>query len=1814
MVRSLILYGVTWICFTVAVFSQPFSGPVDSLLRNTGAHQAGIHATNGSLKGKGTLWTDAHLPGAQIRSKNLHRLPQSFRLLQLDTAAMKETLKKSDTGKCYLEIPLPSGGSVHFELTRSSVMHPDLGEKFPQIKTFKGSNVDNGSSSIRLVWAPGEFHAMAFMEEGAFFIDKVQSEGEAFYISYFSKDLPAKNFTCELHEPGSMPLDASLDEKFGFGTIRKKEVTNNWNELFKAASPQAVGTELRKYRFALAVPGELTQGWGGVPGAMAQVAILMNDLNGIVERDLCVTFELIPNNDTLIYDDPATDPYSNGGIGAYLSENLTNVNTTIGAANFDIGHVLNTTSGGVAYLGVFCNNSFKAGGTSAANLGVFSHEVGHQMGADHSHSCCGCLGSYPSNVEPGDGNTIMTYHGNCGLFMPGGDLFHYHTDSYDEIFSHLIVGGGNTCPTMISTGHTPPTVSVPASGFTIPILTPFTLKGTATDDGGNAALTYLWEQNDQTAISSSFGNPNGNAAIFRSYPYTGDSTRTFPELSKIISGNNDRGELIPTYSRDFNFRFMVHDNHPGMGGVDYGHVTFRTDENAGPFEVKIPNDQSTVWSKGQNRTVSWEVANTDVAPVSCATVHILASFDGGLTYPDTLAAAVANDGSHDVAVPDTVVSTARIRVEAADNIFFDISDEDFQIVSDTVQDFCLDISPATRSICGRYSVVYQIDIVALGAFSDPVYLTLNNLPAGVVSGLPGTVAATASINLTLSNLSPLAAGHYAMPFTAENADGSVSHSETIYLVLRGETDTLVGHSMSFDGNDYVEIADIGSDFQFGDEQSFTVDFWVKTASTGNNKVMLAKKDWSVSRSAGWLFYIRSGKVRWVIADGDDRLIVESPTIINDGDWHHVVGVLDRTGVGKLQIYVDGHLGEEEVMVNRKSVKNNLPITFGSDSDYDYKFTGELDEIRIWRTALSANEIRERMHRIADGCLPDLISNWQFNETSGNVTDKVSHYNGTVTGATRAASTIPVGMGTAQSKTETSGVVDYSGTDFSADYSLHDAADVTATLLNLSPHGTTGIAASDTIFDSQYWIVNRYEKSGPLKTDLTFGLNEDITAGDVAAPYGLRLYKRNFNSTGDWSFLASGSAADSTLNTVTFPDVSSYGQYLITRTSGAAIGTSITSLDFCRTAAANEVLSYFISGLNLNDTIHVLLNGNFEISLDSVHFDTALTLVPINGAVPSTKIFVRSNSSATNFEVGQAVHTSAGTNADTVDLSSKVIGVTASHALSGSGGEYLSLPRDPELIFGPTQDFTIECWIYTDASIADPSIISNKNWNSGSFVGWGLFFLGHDWKVNINGTSGSRVDLNSDAPDINDGQWHHLAVVFDRDDQLSIYQDGFLTNQTSLAGLNGLSIDAGYPINILQDGTGTYSIPMAAKIDELRFWNTTRTTQQIRENMHLTLSCSENDLVAYYQFNESSGDCLDLIGGHHGELKNGAVRINSDAPSAGGISVTKTINAGQLHSFDNGTVDTGLDIDFSGILPNGDVVVSHLTEEAPHGEPTTPDSLLSSYWVVNNYGSNTSGFDAEMIFQAPNGWAEFADPADYSMFKRPSTAISAGSWIATDSAATVHTSNDQLSFTGVTAFSQFVISKCSDCSVALPVELMDFEAIPGENSIALQWQTATEINVDEFEIQRSEDGHSFWEVIGQEKGRGSSGHNLYGFIDKNVVANRLYYYRLKFNELNGQFAFSAIVTARVRSDILQPVIYPNPSKGAVYIETALVKEEEIKFELVDLNGAAAFSQHWPNGVLENRISIDLSALSAGFYLANLKIGPAVFHEKIILTEK
>ncbi|MCV2362241.1 M12 family metallo-peptidase [Paucibacter sp. DJ1R-11] len=292
-----------------------------------------------------------------------------------------------------------------------------------------------------------------------------------------------------------------------------------------------------------------------------------------------------------------------------------------------------------------------------------------------------------------------------------------------------IAAGGSTTrrgSTFSATGNTAPTVTAP-TGYTIPVRTPFALTGSAIDAEGDT-LTYMWEQNDRGAATGTGLLTNGktNGPLFRQFGLravvseadtvkynspgenivSNNPTRVFPDLAQILANNTNAetgacptvsgtatAEQIDCYSEylptaayvgfagtnaspaSLNFRLTARD---GRGGVNSANTQLVLAPNAGPFLVTWPNS-ALVLNSGTAYTVTWNVANTNTAPVNTSQVKISLSTDGGNSFAHVLAASVPNNGSASVTLPVLAADKARIKVEAVDNVFFDVSNADFSI-------------------------------------------------------------------------------------------------------------------------------------------------------------------------------------------------------------------------------------------------------------------------------------------------------------------------------------------------------------------------------------------------------------------------------------------------------------------------------------------------------------------------------------------------------------------------------------------------------------------------------------------------------------------------------------------------------------------------------------------------------------------------------------------------------------------------------------------------------------------------------------------------------------------------------------------------------------------------------------------------------------------------------------------------------------------------------------------------------------------------------------------------------------------------------
>jgi hypothetical protein len=128
------------------------------------------------------------------------------------------------------------------------------------------------------------------------------------------------------------------------------------------------------------------------------------------------------------------------------------------------------------------------------------------------------------------------------------------------------------------------------------------------------------------------------------------------------------------------FRVTVRDNEAGAGGTALADTQVAVAKGAGPFRITAPA-RNRVYPIGGEVPVTWAVAQTNVAPVSTPTVRISLSTDAGKTFATVLAAATPNDGAETVRLPAGLsAEEARIRIDAVDNVFFDVSRGNISIV------------------------------------------------------------------------------------------------------------------------------------------------------------------------------------------------------------------------------------------------------------------------------------------------------------------------------------------------------------------------------------------------------------------------------------------------------------------------------------------------------------------------------------------------------------------------------------------------------------------------------------------------------------------------------------------------------------------------------------------------------------------------------------------------------------------------------------------------------------------------------------------------------------------------------------------------------------------------------------------------------------------------------------------------------------------------------------------------------------------------------------------------------------------------------
>jgi len=180
-------------------------------------------------------------------------------------------------------------------------------------------------------------------------------------------------------------------------------------------------------------------------------------------------------------------------------------------------------------------------------------------------------------------------------------------------------------------------------------------------------------------------------------------------------------------------------------------------------------------------------------------------------------------------------------------------------------------------------------------------------------------------------------------------------------------------------------------------------------------------------------------------------------------------------------------------------------------------------------------------------------------------------------------------------------------------------------------------------------------------------------------------------------------------------------------------------------------------------------------------------------------------------------------------------------------------------------------------------------------------------------------------------------------------------------------------------------------------------------------------------------------------------------------------------------------------------------------------------------------------------------------------------------------------------------------ILLPIELISFKGEITDNGNLLEWSTASEINNDYFNLERSTDGINF-ETIAIIDGAGNSSTKLsYDAIDQHPF-NGTNYYRLKQTDLNNKYSYSEIIFIKYNQG--QNVnIYPNPSNGTnIKLEIVSEREQKAEIDICNVLGQVIYSREFI--VESNDVNIyDINILNNGIYLFSITLGNKIYSRMI-----
>mgnify|MGYP002629430954 CR=1 FL=1 len=463
------------------------------------------------------------------------------------------------------------------------------------------------------------------------------------------------------------------------------------------------------------------------------------------------------------------------------------------------------------------------------------------------------------------------------------------------------------------------------------------------------------------------------------------------------------------------------------------------------------------------------------------------------------------------------------------------------------------------------------------------------------------------------------------------------------------------------------------------------------------------------------------------------------------------------------------------------------------------------------------------------------------------------------------------------------------------------------------------------------------------------------------------------------------------------------------------------------------------------------------------------------------------------------------------------------------------------------DFTVECWIKSsDGSSTNMAFVTNYGGGAQN----PFFMLGFDnsnaffWVRDASRTSSQATTSKGNVVD---GTWHHLAGVRSSTGTF-LYLDGVLV---STAAAQTAAVNSGSTISLM-DHFNRYT---AGQLDEVRIWDDARTLTELRDNMCQKLSGSESNLHSYYTMDgattASSGVADESTNSFDGSMLNmtagdvvvSGAHLGDESNHSYTVTTSTSLNLASAAGDD-------LTADVTAITSAPNSIHVYRVDEAPNvtTAPGTQTSLSpNTYYGVKVFGG--TGVQYTAIYNY-DGHAGIDRESDLELAKRDDNADITWS----QEAAALDSGANTLTLTGQTG-TEFILATAG--AIVLPIDLIYFHAeVSQHESVQLIWQTASEINNDFFNVERSLDGVK-WDPIKKVPGRIYSKSLLtYSFRDEKPYPGTSFY-RLKQTDIDGGSSVSNIQKVYVLPYMeMQELVYPNPVNQFLTIRTFDSTLEEV----------------------------------------------------------